>query len=310
MLHLDLAHAGARVGVVREVHRLVELVDAVRAHGAQAVVGQRGRLRLRIEVVFDVALRAGGGALVHLVKVRAHRIGEIGVRHDDVAGLVGMAVVAADALVHLRQHVLKGHGVGADALVVHRGGEVRRLAGEAVGQLVRAARAGHVLDGVVVAACAVVIGVERHALVHGSDHRILLHMVDDRAVLLILQVGCVHVRIRFGPVAGRHDAHARARGHNARRLGGGGGAQQQHRQQQHNRLLHGLALLMICPCGQYSLFQYTFSGGEKLLFFQLFAVFDKKKTRAGRPAPKRPPAAQGYPRFAPRLRILAAKKPS
>ena len=237
MLHLDLRYARARIGVIRKADPVVELEDGIRGHRGLAVVGQRHGLGLRIEVVFHMALRAGGGLGVERLEVCAHRVGQVGMRHDELAARVGMAVVAADALVDLGEHVLKGNGIRADALIVHLRREVRRLAGEAVRELVRTAGAGHVLDRVVVAARAVVILVEGHALVDGSDHRVFLDVVDRRVVFRVPEVGRIHVGIGLRPVSRFDDGDARSCLGDGRRLGG----RTEHDQAQGNEqpFLHG-----------------------------------------------------------------------
>ena len=47
MLHLELAHAGAGIGVVREVQDFVVGVHVVGIHDRQAGIGQGGRLGVR-----------------------------------------------------------------------------------------------------------------------------------------------------------------------------------------------------------------------------------------------------------------------
>ena len=220
VLHLDLRHAGARIGVVRKAHLVVVGEDGVGVHGGLAAVGQRHGLGLGVKVVFHMALRAGGGLCVQRREILAHGVGKIGVGDDELAAGIGVAVVAADALVDLGEHVLKGNGIRAHALVVHLGGEIGRFAGEAVGQLVRTACAGHILHRVVMAARTVVVLVEGHSLVHGGDHRVFLHMIHRGVVLRVLEVGGIHIGIGLRPAFRADHRDPRSRLGHGCRLGG------------------------------------------------------------------------------------------
>ena len=211
VLHLDDADAGVRAGEVREAltvfideHVVVVIEDRVGVHGGEAVVRQGGRLRVGREVVLHVALAAGEVGGVDLGEVLADRVRRVGVGDDDlagiVAGLVGVAVVAAEGLVDLLHDVLKLEGIGGVAHVVRHDGEVRGLAGEAVCQRMRAGRAGHVVVDVHVAAGALILLGKAIAVIERDEIGELFEIAVELAVVLVGEPGLVLVRIELRPV--------------------------------------------------------------------------------------------------------------
>ena len=152
-----------------------------------------------------MALGAGQRRGVDLLEVAAHGVGQILVGHHQGAAGVAVAVVAAQGLVDLLQHVLKSLGIGLVAELVGQHGHVRGLAGEAVCHRVRTAGARHVVDDIGVAAGAAVELGEAVALEQRGDHGILRHIVLGGVVLAVLHVGRVDFGVSALPVLrGQH----------------------------------------------------------------------------------------------------------
>ena len=215
MLHLDLPHAGAGVHIVGkdlavDLSMVVVIQNGVRIHSSQTGIGQRCGLGCGVEVILHMALRAGKGCRVHILKLLTQSIRKIGVGNHQLVAGVGVAVVAADGLVDLSQHVLKGQPVGGIAHFVDHGGEVRGLAAEAVRQRVRPPGGGHVLHGVGVATGAAVELGEGHSLVNHADHGVILRVVVHLGVFTVGKVGRVDFRVGFRPVLRGHDSNAGA----------------------------------------------------------------------------------------------------
>ena len=231
VLHLDLFDAGARVGpvgeglAVGEVGRVVEEGQhLIGRHARETVVGDRGRLGVGGEVIFVVALAAGEVRARDAVKVLAERVDPVGVGDDDLLGRVGVAVVAADGLGDLGLNVRPALLVGGNALLVHHDGEIRGLAGPAIGERMGPSGGFDVLHVVVVAAGAAVVDGKAVALVERAEHGIDLKVVVDVVALAGHQPGVVLVGVLLGPVRGMHDRDAgighNPGGHLDRRRGG------------------------------------------------------------------------------------------
>ncbi len=224
VLDLDLAHAGAGICVVREglaLHRGVVVVsqDRVGRHGLQAGIGQGRSLGGGIEIIFHMALCAGEIFRVHLHQVPAHGIGDVGMGHHQLAGGVGMAVVAADGFADLGLHILKGDSVGGISQFVDLGGKVRGLAAEAVGQGVGASGGGHVLNGVDMPSGTGIVFVEGHTLIDLGQHGVIRHIVMDLPVFRVGEIRGVDVRVLSCPFCGGSHLDGGAGLHN---LGGSG----------------------------------------------------------------------------------------
>ena len=196
VLGLELAHAGPGIGVVREIQGFVVGVHVVGIHDRQAGIGQGGRFGVRCEVILHMALGAHRRLGRNLGEIFAHGVRQVGMGHGVPLGrVVGVAGIAAHAFVDVRQGIVERNGIRAHALLVHHMGEVRRFAGEAVGQLMGTAGFRHVGHGVEVAPCAAVVGVERHAFVDSGDHGVIGYIVGHFAVLLRSHVAFIHVRV-------------------------------------------------------------------------------------------------------------------
>ena len=126
-----------------------------------------------------------------------------------------MAVVAADRLGELADQVVELLLVHSFSLIVHHGGELRGLAGDAAGELLflRGARSFlHALQRVQMAGRLVIAERERVTLVHGVQSRVQLQIIVlvaailKRRVGLVLHVRSVLVRIRVLPRLGGDDA--------------------------------------------------------------------------------------------------------
>ena len=209
VLDLDLLHAGAEVGVIHE-HVAVGEVGAVveesqhrgRVHALDGVVGDPGFLGDGVEVILVVALAAGHVGGVHAVEVAAQGVDPVGMGHGDGAGGIGVAVVAADALDDVLLHVGPGVLVGLHALLVDHVGEVRRLAGPAVGHRVRPSGLLDVDHVVVMASGAAVAEGEAVGLIQRGQHRVLLQIVHDLVALAGHVPALVDLRVFLGPVGG------------------------------------------------------------------------------------------------------------
>ena len=209
VLHLDLLDAGARIGIVGkdlavgEVRAVVEEGQHCRRiHALDRVVGDLGLLGDRVEVILVVALAAGHVRGVDAVEVVAERVDPVGVGHRDLTRGVGVAVIAADALDDVLLHVGPGVLIGLDALFVDHVGEVRGLAGPAVGQRVGTAGLLDVDDIIVMASCAAVAEGEAIGLIERGEHRVLLEIIDDLRALARHVPALVDLGVFFGPVGG------------------------------------------------------------------------------------------------------------
>ena len=209
---LGLQHGGAGLGVlpILEAHLVVVGENGLGGHALEPRVGIRGGLGLGGEVVLVVALAAHlgiGGDLIHIGTHGIHEelLGDRGLRR-----VVLMAVVAADGLGHLHEHLGEGLLVGRIALGVHHGGVLGRLAGDAVGQrvLVHAGRLGHGLQAVGMPRRLVVALGEAVAGVHGHQLRVLGQVVllALGAVGLVGHIGLVLVGVDVLPRFRHHDA--------------------------------------------------------------------------------------------------------
>lgn len=209
VLHLDLLDAGARVGIVGKDLAVGEVRPVVeegqhrrRIHALDGVVGDLGLLGDRVEVILVVALAAGHVRRVDAVEVVAERVDPVGVGHRDLARGVGMAVIAADALDDVLLHVGPGVLIGLDALFVDHVGEVRGLAGPAVGQRVGTSGLLDVDDVIVVAPGAAVAEGEAIGLIERGEHRVLLEIVDDLRALARHVPALIDLGVLLGPVGG------------------------------------------------------------------------------------------------------------
>ena len=123
-----------------------------------------------------------------------------------------MAVVAADRLVELANHVVELLGVHAVAFRIHQSGELGRFACNAVCKLLfllRARRFFYALKRIQVTGRLVVAQRERVSLVHGVERRIRFQVVllaRIRRVRRIVHVARVLVRIDIFPRFGGHHA--------------------------------------------------------------------------------------------------------
>ena len=211
VLHLD--HRSERVGMLPILVAALVVVrqDGVGRHLVGALVRVGGDLRVGIEVVLVVALAAHlglHGNLARLAVVAPERLDEVLPGHAQRLGLVLVAVVAADRLGELADHVVELLGVHPVALAIDLRGELGRLAGDAVRQLLflrGARRLLHALERVDVAGRLVVAQRERVALVHRVQGRVQLQVVVFAGVgriRLVLHVGAVLVGVDVLPRLG------------------------------------------------------------------------------------------------------------
>ena len=207
----DLTDAGILLHIVGkdlpvDDQVVVILQHGVGAHGGEIGVGESNSLGGGIEVVIDMALTAGQILGIDTAEVLTESVGQIGMRDSDLAGGVGVAVVAAEHFVGLGEdivlEILKGHGVDFDALLVYRIGEHRGFAGEAVGHFVGTARARDVFHNIGVSTGAAVAFGKAVALEQRLDHRIIPDIILNLIIFTVGSIGCVDFRIFFLPLGG------------------------------------------------------------------------------------------------------------
>ena len=207
VLHLDLADTAAGVGIVGkgrsvDLHVIVILQDCIGGHGSQAGVGQNCCLGRGMEVVLHVALGAGQGCCLHILQLLIQGICQISMGHNQFVALVGMAVVAADRFIDLREHIFELDGIGSVAQLIDLGCKVGSLAAEAVCQAMGTAGGSHILYGVYMAAGAAVELGECHALVNNGNHGIILGVIVNLCIFFVCQVRCVDFGVFLSPVLG------------------------------------------------------------------------------------------------------------
>ena len=177
------------------------------------------RFRGRIEIVLNMALRAGDVARVHLARsdLVAHGAVHIVVRDVDRARFVGMAVIAADRFGSLGVNFVESDAVRIGPQRVHERRIIRRLAREAVGQLMRARRLRDVVQRVVVADRFRVVEREAHALIQHRDVRVRLGIFEtpfrSARIVRVLHVRRVLVGIIGCPFRCGHNAVRAVCGH-------------------------------------------------------------------------------------------------
>ena len=115
MLHLNHRRVGSRIFPIGETHAVVVRENRIGRHLLATRVGIRGHLGLAIEVVLIVALPAHLSVLRNAVGVSPERIEEELARNGVGFRIVLMAVVAADRLVELADHVVELLGIHAVA---------------------------------------------------------------------------------------------------------------------------------------------------------------------------------------------------
>ena len=142
-----------------------------------------------------MALGAGQGRRINLFQIAAQGICQIGVSYHQFVTGVGMAVIAADRLVDLRQSTFKGGIVGFEAHLIHHSGEVRGLAAEAVCQCMGATGRSHILHGVGMAAGAAVGLGKTDAFIEDGNHGIFLGVVVNFCVFPVCHVRFVDLRV-------------------------------------------------------------------------------------------------------------------
>ena len=220
VLHLNHRRVGARIFPIGEAHAVVVRKNRIRRHLLATRVGIRGHLGLAIEVVLIVALSAHLSVLRNAVSVSSERIEEKLARNGVGFRIVLMAVVAADRLVELADHVVELLGVHAVAFRIHQSGELGRFACNAVCELLfllRARRFFHALKRIQVAGRLVVAQRERVSLVHGVERRIRFQIV------LLARIGRVRRIVHVTRVLVRIDVFPRFGGHHAELVGLGRG---------------------------------------------------------------------------------------
>ena len=122
-----------------------------------------------------------------------------------------MAVVAADALDDTGLHLGPVIFVRLDTFLIDDVGEVRRLAGPAVGHRMRTGRVLDVHNIIVVAARAAVVLGKAVSLVKCAEHGVLLEVIDDLVAFAGHVPGGVDFRILLRPVCGVQNRDAGVR---------------------------------------------------------------------------------------------------
>ena len=152
MLDLYHLHTGVRVLEIVATGAVVVSQNGVRSRFRDALVRRLGSLGGRIEIVFDVALRAANGGRGDLLSfyVRIHGIRHVIVGYHYGAWRVAVAVIAAYRLADGSVYRIEVRAVDRSSQGVDHGRHVRGLAGKAVGQFVRTGGLRHILKGIVV----------------------------------------------------------------------------------------------------------------------------------------------------------------
>ena len=216
MLHLDLAHTGPRIRIIRKaesvlVHQDIVVVvqDGIRMHALQVEARQTCHARTGIEVILHMALAAGQVRRRNLFKVRSQGLEHIGVGHGDVARLIGVAGIAADALPYELAHIVEGVLIDLRSDLVHKVREVRRLAGPALGHRMGTSGLQDVVHVIEVASGTAVELGEAVRLIQGDKLRILLQVVRHLVVFLVLHEAGIDLGIVLFPVGSVQNRHAR-----------------------------------------------------------------------------------------------------
>ena len=188
---LCFQHLGAcpRLLPVLEAHFVIVGQDRFRRHLFLAGIGHHGFVLVRSKIVLDVALAAVQCFWIDGGNIFPQRLVHIAVGDDNLAVVsfvVPVAGIAGNRLRHLAHHFVKGEAVHAHALFVHHFGEVRRLAGDALGLIMGAGRLGYIFQCIRVAARGFVILGKSVSLIDIDQIRIHLKIVFSLAVLGVL----------------------------------------------------------------------------------------------------------------------------
>ena len=210
MLRLELLRTGAGVGIIRKPDLIVEFQHIVGRHGRQTGIRKSGGLVSRGEIILHMALAAGEHRGIHIGQILAHGIGKICMRDYQLIAGVAVAGVAADGLGHLCDGLIEVQRIRADAVRIGKDGEVRGLAGDALGLGMRPSGLRHVLNGKGVPPGAAVELAEGIALIDRGNDGILRYIIDDFAVFFISHVGSILIRVFALPVRGLDDLNGRS----------------------------------------------------------------------------------------------------